>query len=157
MREHGTEAVGCYWGNPLAYTAPGIATVYTFWGKMESTRLFGGLTQDLSNKFAAMDAIFGVEAMFPAPDLYHTDYFLCLGSDPSGSHLTAVSVPNAIEAIRGIRERGRRRHLREPRAVSARSRWDSAITCRSGPTPTPICSPRCSRRSAGSTVGTTIC
>ena len=43
-REHGTEAVGCYWGNPLVYTSPGIATVYTFWGKMESTRLFGGLT-----------------------------------------------------------------------------------------------------------------
>jgi anaerobic selenocysteine-containing dehydrogenase len=117
--EHGTEAVGCYWGNPLAYTSPGIATVYTFWGKMQSTRLFGGLTQDLSNKFAAMDAIFGVEAMFPAPDLYHTDYFLCLGSDPTGSHLTAVSVPNAIEAIRGIRARGGAVTFVNPRRIRA--------------------------------------
>jgi anaerobic selenocysteine-containing dehydrogenase len=117
--EHGTEAVGCYWGNPLAYTSPGIPTVYTFWGKMESTRLFGGLTQDLSNKFAAMDAIFGVESMFPAPDLFHTDYFLCLGSDPSGSHLTAVSVPNAIEAIRGIRERGGDVTFVNPRRIRA--------------------------------------
>ena len=104
--EHGPEAVGCYWGNPLAYTSTGIPVVYSFWGKMQSTRLFGGLTQDLSNKFAAMDAMFGVEATFPAPDLYRTDYFLCLGSDPSGSHLTAVSVPNAIEAIRGIARGG---------------------------------------------------
>ncbi len=116
---HGTEAVGCYWGNPLAYTSPGIPTVYSFWGKMQSTRLFGGLTQDLSNKFAAMDAIFGVEAMFPAPDLFHTDYFLCLGSDPSGSHLTAVSVPNAIEAIRGIRARGGDVTFVNPRRIRA--------------------------------------
>ena len=86
---------------------------------MQSTRLFGGLTQDLSNKFAAMDAIFGVEAMFPAPDLYHTDYFLCLGSDPSGSHLTAVSVPNAIEAIRGIRARGGDVTFVNPRRIRA--------------------------------------
>lgn len=116
---YGTEAVGCYWGNPLAYTAPGIPTVYGFWGKMESTRLFGGLTQDLSNKFAAMDAIFGVESMFPAPDLYHTDYFLCLGSDPTGGHLTAVSVPNALEAIRGIRERGGNVMFVNPRRIRA--------------------------------------
>src|SRR5689334_4162632 len=34
--EHGTEAVGCYWGNPLAYTSSGIATVYGFWAKMQS-------------------------------------------------------------------------------------------------------------------------
>jgi anaerobic selenocysteine-containing dehydrogenase len=118
-REHGTEAVGCYWGNPLAYTSPGIPTVYTFWAKMESTRLFGGLTQDLANKFAAMDAMFGVEAMFPAPDLYHTDYFLCLGTDPSGSHMTAVSVPNAIEAIRGIRARGGGVTFVNPRRIRA--------------------------------------
>jgi anaerobic selenocysteine-containing dehydrogenase len=118
-RAYGTEAVGCYWGNPLAYTSPGIPTIYTFWGKMQSTRLFGGLTQDLSNKFAAMDALFGVEAMFPAPDLYHTDYFLCLGSDPSGSHLTAVSVPNAIEAIRGIRARGGDVTFVNPRRIRA--------------------------------------
>ncbi len=117
--EHGPEAVGCYWGNPLAYTSSGIPVVYSFWGKMESTRLFGGLTQDLSNKFAAMDAMFGVESTFPIPDLYRTDYFLCLGSDPSGSHLTAASVPNAIEAIRGIGERGGGVTFVNPRRVRA--------------------------------------
>ena len=117
--EHGTEAVGCYWGNPLAYTSSGIPVVYAFWGKMQSTRLFGGLTQDLSNKFAAMDAMFGVESTFPIPDLYRTDYFLCLGSDPSGSHLTAASVPNAIEAIRGIRERGGGVTFVNPRRIRA--------------------------------------
>jgi len=117
--EHGTEAVGCYWGNPLAYTAAGIPTVYSFWAKMESTRLFGGLTQDLSNKFAAMDAMFGVEARFPAPDLFHTQYLLLLGSDPTGGHMTAVSVPNAIDAIRGIRERGGDVTFVNPRRIQA--------------------------------------
>jgi anaerobic selenocysteine-containing dehydrogenase len=117
--EHGTEAVGCYWGNPLAYTSTGIATVYSFWAKMQSTRLFGGLTQDLSNKFAAMEAMFGCESVFPAPDLYHTDFFLCLGSDPSGSHLTAVSVPNALDAIGGIRARGGRVTFVNPRRIQA--------------------------------------
>ncbi len=116
---HGTEAVGCYWGNPLAYTSTGIATVYGFWAKMQSTRLFGGLTQDLSNKFAAADAMFGAEALFPAPDLYRTDYFLCLGSDPSGSHMTAVSVPDAMAALRGIKERGGGVTFVNPRRIRA--------------------------------------
>ncbi len=70
-------------GQPArAYTSPGILTIYTFWGKMQSTRL-GGLTQDLSNN-GSDGRVVRVEAMFPAPDLYHTDYFLCLGSDSSG-------------------------------------------------------------------------
>ncbi len=116
---HGPEAVGCYWGNPLAYTSTGIPVVYSFWGKMQSTRLFGGLTQDLSNKFAAMDAMFGVESTFPIPDLHRTDYLLLLGSDPSGSHLTAASVPNAIDAIRGIRERGGGVTFVNPRRIRA--------------------------------------
>jgi anaerobic selenocysteine-containing dehydrogenase len=117
--EHGPEAVGCYWGNPLAYTAAGIPTVYGFWEKMGSTRLFGGLTQDLSNKFAAMDAMFGVEARFPAPDLFHTDYLLLLGSDPTGGHMTAVSVPNVVDALRGIRDRGGHVTFVNPRRVQA--------------------------------------
>jgi anaerobic selenocysteine-containing dehydrogenase len=117
--QHGPEAVGCYWGNPLAYTSSGIPTVYGFWAKMQSTRLFGGLTQDLSNKYAAMDAMVGAEVMFPVPDLYRTDHFLCLGSDPTGSHLTAASVPNAIEAIRGIRERGGQVTFVNPRRIRA--------------------------------------
>jgi anaerobic selenocysteine-containing dehydrogenase len=118
LREvHGTESVGCYWGNPLAYTSTGIATVYGFWEKMESSRLFGGLTQDLSNKFAAMEAIFGNEQVFPVPDLHHTDFFLCLGSDPSLSHMTAVSVPDALAALRGIRERGGSTTFVNPRRI----------------------------------------
>jgi anaerobic selenocysteine-containing dehydrogenase len=117
--EHGPEAVGCYWGNPLAYTSSGIPTVYGFWAKMGSTRLFGGLTQDLSNKFAAMDAMVGVESMFPVPDLYHTDHLLLLGSDPTGSHLTAASVPNALDAVRGIGERGGSVTVVDPRRIRA--------------------------------------
>ena len=107
--QHGPEAVGAYWGNPLAYTSSGIPTVYAFWAKMQSTRLFGGLTQDLSNKFAAMDAMVGAESIFPVPDLHHTDHLLLLGSDPSGGHLTAASVPNALDADPGDRRAGRRR------------------------------------------------
>jgi anaerobic selenocysteine-containing dehydrogenase len=97
----------------------GIPLVYGFWAKMQSSRLFGGLTQDLSNKFAAMDAMFGAEAIFPAPDLYRTDHLLLLGSDPSGSHLTAVSVPDAIDAIRGIRARGGDVTFVNPRRIRA--------------------------------------
>ena len=116
-QRYGTESVGCYWGNPLAYTSSGIPTVYGFWAKMGSTRLFGGLTQDLSNKFAAMDAMVGVESMFPVPDLYHTDHLLLLGSDPTGSHLTAASVPDALEAVRGIGERGGSVTVVDPRRI----------------------------------------
>lgn len=116
---HGPGAVGCYWGNPLAYTSTGIATVYQFWAKMESVRLFGGVTQDLSNKFAAADAMFGSETVFPAPDVHHTDFLLLLGSDPSGGHMTAASVPDAMAAIRGIRARGGGVTFVNPRRIRA--------------------------------------
>lgn len=117
--QHGPEAVGAYWGNPLAYTSSGIPTVYAFWAKMQSTRLFGGLTQDLSNKFAAMDAMVGAESIFPVPDLQHTDHLLLLGSDPSGGHLTAASVPNALDAVRAIGERGGSVTFVNPRRIRA--------------------------------------
>lgn len=117
--QFGPESIGCYWGNPLAYTSTGIATVYGFWGKMGSSRLFGGLTQDLSNKFAAMEAIFGNEQVFPVPDLTRTDYFLCVGSDPSGGHMTAVSVTDALSVLREIRNRGGGVTFVNPRRIKA--------------------------------------
>ena len=54
-----------------------------------------------------------------APDLYHTDYLLVLGSNPRVSHWTLVSAPNDIDVVKQIRRRGGKVRFVNPRLTES--------------------------------------
>src|SRR5580693_4660216 len=56
---HGMDAIGVYAGNPIAFNSKAFGDVYSFAASIGARRSFNAGTQDLSNKFAAAEAVFG--------------------------------------------------------------------------------------------------
>jgi anaerobic selenocysteine-containing dehydrogenase len=102
----GSDAIGSYVGNPAAFNCTALPLLPAFMRKLGSRSCFNSGTQDMANKLATAEAVFGTESLYPIPDLAHVDYLLSLGANPKVSHMSTVSVPNAIDALRAIGSRG---------------------------------------------------
>ena len=59
--------------------------------------------------------MFGHYVIQPIPDLDHTDFFLCLGSNPLVSQMSFVAMPRALERLKAIAARGGRVVFVNPR------------------------------------------
>ncbi len=57
----------------------------------------------------------------PIPDLLHTDYFLCLGSNPQVSHMTLIHISDPMAKIRAVKSRGGTVLFVNPRRIESSS------------------------------------
>lgn len=113
---HGPDAIGIYWGNPVAFDSISLIPAATLCHRIGSTRDFNCGTQDTTNKFAATAAVFG-SLHISMPDFTHTDYLLSLGSNPKVSHWTGVSTPRPLNLVQDIIVRGGKVRYVNPRRI----------------------------------------
>ncbi|MFC8529908.1 molybdopterin-dependent oxidoreductase [Nocardia sp. NPDC057227] len=103
---YGRDALAIYQGNPSAFNGAYFANAARIARGFDTRMRFSAGTQDTSAKYAASEAIYGTAMAHPIPDLLHTGYFLCLGSNPAVSHMTLVHVSDPMAKIRAIAARG---------------------------------------------------
>lgn len=116
---YGHSAIAAYQGNPAAFSS---ATYYHATGllrKLGCERFFSAGTQDCSAKWAASEGMYGSMIVHPYPDLLHTDYFLCIGSNPRVSHMSFIHVSNPMEKLREIKNRGGQVCFVNPRNIES--------------------------------------
>lgn len=106
VRAESPERIAVYSGNPMGFNSGLAIYLQHFLGTIGTRMTFGSVTQDVSNKFAAAGLMFGSEMLHPIPDLDHTDYLLCIGSNPKVSHFSIFHVANGFEKLRDIVARG---------------------------------------------------
>jgi formate dehydrogenase len=112
---HGNHAVAVYIGNPTAFSW-GMSVYGTgFLGALGTRNFFNAASLDCQNKFLVGERMFGGYVVQPIPDLDHTQFFLCLGSNPLVSQMSFVVMPRPLERLRGILSRGGRVVLVNPR------------------------------------------
>lgn len=105
-RRYGRNALAVYQGNPSAFNGTYYANAAALARGFDTRMRFSAGTQDTSAKYAASEAIYGASMAHPIPDLLHTDYFLCLGSNPLVSHMTLVHVSDPMAKIKAVKRRG---------------------------------------------------
>jgi len=105
-RRHGRNALAIYQGNPSAFNGTYYANAAALARGFDTRMRFSAGTQDTSAKYAASEAIYGASMAHPIPDLLHTDYFLCLGSNPQVSHMTLMHVSDPMGKIKAVKRRG---------------------------------------------------
>ncbi|MCK8673020.1 molybdopterin-containing oxidoreductase family protein [Rhodococcus sp. NPDC003382] len=105
-RRHGRNALAIYQGNPSAFNGTYYANAAALARGFDTRMRFSAGTQDTSAKYAASEAIYGASMAHPIPDLLHTDYFLCLGSNPQVSHMTLMHVSDPMGKIKAVKHRG---------------------------------------------------
>ncbi|MDB5970122.1 MAG: psrA 2 [Hydrocarboniphaga sp.] len=116
--QHGPNAIGTYYGNPVAFNTKGFLPALTLPARIGTRHSFGAGTQDMANKPAALEAIFG-SSQWSIPDFYNTHYLLCFGSNPKVSHWTTLSTHKPMHVLHDITSRGGKVRFVNPRRIES--------------------------------------
>lgn len=129
-KEHGGEAIAAYMGNPIGFSFWPTTAMTFFLDAFDAHKLFTPGTQDCANRFAGGDLMFGSPNDQVFPDIDHTQMLIAIGSNPTISKMTFISMPNPMERIKGIEERGGKVVWVNPRRTESAKRCGEHIAIR---------------------------
>lgn len=118
--QYGPDSIAVYVGNPLSFDTSAFMTLGQFQDTLGTRMRFSASTQDTANKFVVAGEIYGSPLSLMMPDIHHTDYLLCLGSNPNVSRWVMFSTPNdSGEALQKIARRGGKVRFVNPRKIES--------------------------------------
>jgi anaerobic selenocysteine-containing dehydrogenase len=112
---HGRDALGIYVGNPTVHNHGASMLVPGFIKALGTRNRFDANSQDANPKLFAAMMVYGDQLSITVPDVDRTDYFLMLGANPAASNGSVMTLGDVRGRLRGIRERGGRIVLVDPR------------------------------------------
>lgn len=119
---HGANALAHYTGNPSYANFKNILCTQDFITCLGSDQLYASHSVDLNNKFQVSADMYGVDIVHPIPDFAHTQFLMCLGSNPVISQMSVVSVINPLEKLQAIEARGGKVVIVDPRRTETASK-----------------------------------
>jgi anaerobic selenocysteine-containing dehydrogenase len=130
-REHGADALGVYVGNPTVHT-PALVLIPPFIHALGARQRFSATSVDQLPHMLANLQMFGHQLLFPVPDLDRTEFLLMLGANPAASNGSLMTAGDPMGRIKGIRERGGRVVLIDPRRTETADKVDEHIFIKPG-------------------------
>ena len=121
---HGTDAVGWYFGNPSAFSASHTLWVGMFLEMLGTPHAYSAGSQDVNNRFAASQLLYGTQVVAPVPDLERTDLLVIIGANPVVSHGSVVTAPRFKDHLLGIVDRVGRVLVIDPRRTETARAFD---------------------------------
>jgi anaerobic selenocysteine-containing dehydrogenase len=113
LRERDTIAV--YLGNPGAHNLASMLYGRVFNKALGSKNVYSASSVDQLPKHVSAGLMFGGALTIPVPDLDRTMHLLVLGANPLASNGSLMTAPDARGRLRGIRERGGKVVVVDPR------------------------------------------
>src|SRR4051812_36158328 len=123
-REHGSESIGWYMGNPGAFSYSHTLWVKGFLDALGSPHYYSAGSQDVNNRFAASALLYGSPLVVPIPDLNRTRFLLMLGANPMVSHGSVLTAPRVRDQLRAITARGGRVVVVDPRRTETARQFE---------------------------------
>lgn len=120
--KYGANALAHYTGNPSFANFKNILCTQDFITCLGSDSLYASHSVDLNNKFQVSADMYGVDVVHPIPDFAHTEFLMCLGSNPVISQMSVVSVINPLEKLQAIEARGGKVVIVDPRRTETASK-----------------------------------
>jgi anaerobic selenocysteine-containing dehydrogenase len=129
---HGADAVATYLGNPTVHNSGTLLASGAFLRNFKTRNRFSATSVDqLPHHVAALE-MFGHPMLLPIPDVDRTDFFLIMGANPLVSNGSIMTAPGMRERIRGIRGRGGRVVVIDPRRTETADAADEHHFIRPG-------------------------
>nr|MBA2349191.1 molybdopterin-dependent oxidoreductase [Solirubrobacterales bacterium] len=128
----GKDAVAAYLGNPAAHNLGAIVYGRVLLKALGTKNIFSASTVDQYPKQMASALMFGTGTTVPVPDLDRTDMLLVMGANPLASNGSLMTAPNARGRLRGIRARGGRIVVVDPRRTRTAEEADEHLFIRPG-------------------------
>ncbi|MFN7950220.1 MAG: molybdopterin-dependent oxidoreductase [bacterium] len=132
LDQHGPNAIGVYFGNPLAFNALGSFALLGFLRALDSRNVFSAGSQDCNNKFAAAKVLHGSPMIHPIPDLASTELAVMFGSNPMVSQASFVHLEGGSLVFDEIVARGGEVIWIDPRRTESAARCGRHLAIRPG-------------------------
>jgi anaerobic selenocysteine-containing dehydrogenase len=115
LEQHGRNAVAVYLGNPNAHNLSAMVYGPAWLRALGSRNVYSASTVDQMPKQVSAGLMFGAMLSIPIPDVDRTDHILILGANPLVSNGSLLTAPDMRGRLRGIRERGGKVVVIDPR------------------------------------------
>src|SRR5262245_60699069 len=115
QKRHGRNAVGFYIGNPTVHDHGTAMMAFTFARALRSGNCFDANSLDANPKLFACLMMYGDPTAIPIPDVDRMEYLLVMGANPAASNGSLMTLGDVRTRLRGIRERGGKIVLIDPR------------------------------------------
>jgi anaerobic selenocysteine-containing dehydrogenase len=124
---YGPGALTAYIGNPTAHNFSLGRYVGMLMGLATFPMIYSAGTVDQWPKNVACALMYGNMWSIPAPDVPRTDYFVVMGANPHASQGSLLACPDLLGEIDGIRARGGKTVVIDPRRTGTADRADEWI------------------------------
>lgn len=114
-RDHGGQSIAMYVGTAAGFGVLHPVFAQGFMDALGSGNMYSSASQDCANKFAVAQRMYGFPFTQPFPDLLHTECLIIVGANPMVSKWSFLQVPNPRKHINGIKDRGGRVIVVDPR------------------------------------------
>jgi len=115
LERQGRDSVAVYLGNPSAHNLDALIYGRAFVNAIGTRNVFSATTVDQMPKHVSAGLMFGTALSIPVPDVDRTDHLLMLGANPLASNGSLLTAPDMRGRLRGIRERGGKIVVIDPR------------------------------------------
>jgi anaerobic selenocysteine-containing dehydrogenase len=132
LTAHGRDAVAFYLGNPSAHNVSALLYNRVLIKALGSHNVFSASTVDQMPKHFSAGYMFGDPLTVPVPDLDRTQYLLMLGANPLVSNGSLMTAADVRGRLRGIRERGGKIVVVDPRRSRTVEVADEHLAIRPG-------------------------
>lgn len=132
QERHGRDAVAIYQGNPSVHNSGTMLSAGGVWRALGTRNRYSATSVDqLPHHYAAWQML-GHPLLMPIPDVDRTQYLLVLGANPLASNGSILTAPGMKRRLQGIRERGGRVVLLDPRRTETAGVADAHVFIRPG-------------------------
>jgi anaerobic selenocysteine-containing dehydrogenase len=132
IEQYGRNAVAVYLGNPSVHNLSGALYSRMLVRALGSTNVYSASTVDQRPKEVASGLLFGTSISFAVPDLDRTSYLLMLGANPFESNGSLATAPDWPGRLRGIRQRGGRLVVVDPKRTKTAEEASEHVAIRPG-------------------------
>ena len=128
--DHGADSIGMYVGTAAGFSMLHPIFANGFMQGLGSKSMYASATQDCSNKFAVAHQLYGFPFSQAYPDVDRTQCLIIVGANPVVSKWSFLQVPNPIQRLREIQERGGKIIVVDPRRTETAKIADDHVFIR---------------------------
>ena len=121
-----------YYGNPVAHNLGLLTHGLAFRRAFGTRNVYSASSTDQLPQMLAALRMFGHLGLIPVPDVDRTDFFLIMGANPVVSNGSLMSAPDMRRRLGGIRQRGGRVVVVDPRRTQTAAVADEHLAIRPG-------------------------
>ena len=131
-RTHGGDGIGFYLGNPITHGWGPILLIPQLLSALGTRNRYSAASVDQQPQHLLSYLLFGSPLLLPVPDIDRTDFLMVVGGNPLVSNGSIMTAPNIKKRLVGIRQRGGRIVVIDPRRTQTADIADQHVFIRPG-------------------------